>query len=356
MIFSVVILAASLITYTIRKKLFLNPGFCGIPGIVPLVLFCVSLAVSGLLRSGNTVRDLFFGIVLALSFLLPYAFIYSALSSGGDRDALSYFVYISAVSSVVIIFEVFALYLKIPNPAKEEILFGWGTWTLAGSAIASRIPILMLGAYRKKGAWIYMSVAVLSVLSLFMIASRGAILTGILVLLLSIFVMMPRNLRGIVLITFSILSAITLIVISSNGMAKDMLKAFFDDNGRLSIWKRGFEYFLSSPLFGVGYFEPRFGTFSALVGIPDMAHNTVVQLLCASGLFGFFTYIVYRVSTVRILLDRLTPERVLLSLSVSALLLGSLLDNFLFYIVPLFHYSSVLSLAAWQNGENQVDK
>jgi len=75
-----------------------------------------------------------------------------------------------------------------------------------------------------------------------------------------------------------------------------------------------------------------------------MAHQTFVQLLASMGIFGLLAYLYYRVMTVVPLIRRPRLDTVMLALSVGVLLAESLLDNFIFYFIPVIYYSIALAI------------
>ena len=124
-----------------------------------------------------------------------------------------------------------------------------------------------------------------------------------------------------------------------------LLSAFFSDNGRFELWQSGIESFLSSPVFGMGFYGIKFTeeTFVTAEFLPTMAHNTVVQLLGCMGLFGFLCYLFYRIATVIPFVKRPSVEKSFIGMSVLVLLLESLLDNFIFYFLPTLQYTVALA-------------
>ena len=134
---------------------------------------------------------------------------------------------------------------------------------------------------------------------------------------------------------------------------RELLRDYFDrgfsDNGRLALWKYGAESFFDAPLFGKGFFGLRTDTFQAIELIPQMLHNTPVQIAASMGVFGLLAYGAYRVESLRHILRRPTVEKCMVGLSMLALLLSSLFDNFIFYIQPMFYYSVEFALVCRLN-------
>ena len=350
--FCALVLAIALAIYTVRMRLISSAILRGLPLFRSLTLLSVALLLGGLFFSGHTYRDTLFGFFLACSFFIPYVFIFLSLRASSDRETDSYLAYLSWVSLAVITAEVILLYVTDDAPSKEEILFGWGTWTHAGSAIAVRIPLLILGFLKGRAKGGYLFLTALSLISIPLTASRGAMLVGLLSLFLSLLIVIEdKRIRFTLIVSVTVGVLLTVFLFSIGFIDPSLL----DGNGRLRIWREGLKYFRSSPIFGIGYYSADFGTFTALHGMPDMAHNTVIQLLSSTGIFGVIAYAVYRFSTVRTVLTAPTRERLLLALSAFSLLFGSLFDNFLFYVTPLFHYSALLAVLALHGEKTNTD-
>ena len=78
--------------------------------------------------------------------------------------------------------------------------------------------------------------------------------------------------------------------------------------------------------------------------LAKQAHNTVLQLLSATGIVGLLSYLYYRFESIKPLLRRPSLKKTLLAMSIGVFLLSSLLDNFVFNIYPTFFYTVTLVL------------
>ena len=115
----------------------------------------------------------------------------------------------------------------------------------------------------------------------------------------------------------------------------------FSDNGRFELWAQGIEGFLFAPIFGQGFFT---SVSDSADFLPTMVHQTFIQILSAMGIFGLLAYLYYRVSSVLPLFKRPSIEGTMLALSVGVLLGESLLDNFIFYFIPIILYSLLMAV------------
>jgi O-antigen ligase len=122
------------------------------------------------------------------------------------------------------------------------------------------------------------------------------------------------------------------------------------NNGRYPLWERAFESFLESPVFGKGFYSLDLTTpnsFDKLSFdlVPDFAHNTIFELLGATGIVGFVAYSIYRVSTLVIAFRKPTAERIMLVMTALYIAFASLLDNFVFQIFSPVFYTVTMVMA-----------
>lgn len=125
-----------------------------------------------------------------------------------------------------------------------------------------------------------------------------------------------------------------------------LYKLIESSNGRNVLWKDSVDNFRSAPVFGIGFFvnlnnDPGF---AGMEIIPNMYHNTFFQLLGACGIFGLLAYIAHRVFTVISFGKNMSVERSFIGLSILCILITTLFDNHLFYILPTILYSFLLAI------------
>ena len=114
-------------------------------------------------------------------------------------------------------------------------------------------------------------------------------------------------------------------------LLRDYFERGFSDNGRYALWRAAFDNFLDAPIFGMGFYG--FNVETDVFGpLTKQAHNTVLQLLSATGIVGFSAYAYYRFSTVKPIFKRPSFMKSMMAISIAVLLFGSLLDNFIFNI------------------------
>ena len=319
-----------------------------------LLLFCVALLLNGLYQSENAVKNLLFGLSLSISFLVFFLFFISFFHY--DEKNLRYLMKLLVLTGVLISLELCNLYrtsvvFEGGSAVKHSIFIGWGTWASVASMLSMLIPpAFFLAAKEKNGAlWFFLGVFIYigSLLSM----ARAAFLIATLMLLLSLPLAFSerasreRSLR----LTLGLATFATLFLFFLREplwiLVKDTLSLGLGDNGRFEIWKAGIDRFLSSAVFGTGFYNSYENdwTFHAL---PYFYHNTWIQMLAASGIFGFFLYMLHRIETLKTVFTKPTIPRITLFLPILSLLLHSLIDVHLFVIYTGLFYSTLLAMIA----------
>ena len=137
-----------------------------------------------------------------------------------------------------------------------------------------------------------------------------------------------------------------------------LYKLIESSNGRNVLWKDSIDNFLSAPVFGIGFFvnlnnDPGF---AGMEIIPNMYHNTFFQLLGACGIFGLLAYLAHRVFTLISFGKNMSVERSFIGLSILCILITTLFDNHLFYILPTILYSFLLAILVKGQNPEQAEQ
>ena len=114
-------------------------------------------------------------------------------------------------------------------------------------------------------------------------------------------------------------------------------------SGRITIWKTGIDQFIHNPLCGVGWYQIEGRGFQARY------HNTIIQLLASTGIFGLVIYGYHRVDTIVAAFKTPRLEKTFAYMSIFCILVSSLLDCFLFNIWLGFEYSFLLFFIEGRN-------
>ncbi len=322
---------------------------------VPLAL---ALLLNGAGADGYTVRNLFFGVGTVILWLVIYVIYYHGIEHSEDatRCTLRYLMAALVVLLAELVWVYVSMWDAIFAPAgiqKDIVFFGWGIHNNMGCMLAMLIPVCFLMASRARVGWLYWILGVVTYVGVILTYSRSSLLAGAVVLLASMvtvcFTGRHKKLYRILLLSTlggGILVCLLLLIVSPSlyvSFYEKILRGFVD-HGRFDLWRSGVEDFLTNGVFGVGFFNVDFSSWSG-IGMPGFLHNTLVQLLASCGALGLVAYLVYRAGTITLFVRRPNGMRTFLALMLAALLGTSLLDNNIFNIYPSFYYAVILSLA-----------
>ena len=350
---------SGIVLFAVRNRIWKRISLKNTPCLIPILVFSAALLMNGAF-SGKWVKgNLIFGAANVAVYLVLFLLIYHGFSKKEDsRSIARYFSYLSMLVALVVIAELVALFLT--NDAifaggsivKEEVALGWGIWNLVGVSLSSLIPIIFYGVHFNKYPWLYFTVATLAWVFSALTMSRNALIFSTLVycvcVIISCFKGKYKRAFRVMTLAAMVLAAIATAILFDK--IKLLLSDYFDrgmsDNGRYGLWRAAFDNFLDNVVFGGGFygFEVPDHILFPFGPLAKQAHNTVLQLLSATGAVGFLSYAYYRYSTVKPVFRRPTMSKTFMALSVAVLLGGSLLDNFIFNIYPLFSYTIALSV------------
>lgn len=242
------------------------------------------------------------------------------------------------------------------NINKDAMIAGWGMSNNFGGMLAMFLPASLYLAYKIRHGWIFYLFAFLQLAAVACTLSRTALLTGgILLLGGAILLSVVRSPRRTFIRVCNLLAVAVAVVggVLFFDRIRELFATIFDrgfgDSNRFAIWRFGMEKFLSSPLFGYGFyirFYPDFGFDIANWVFPDMYHNIFVQIFASCGLVGMVAYLYHISQVLCLLFRRPTADRIFYLGIVLAVCGASLLDNHIFHIFPALLYS--LALGLWE--------
>ena len=366
----VALVIASLVFVLWKRGALTRPSLRSLPFLIPSGVLVLSLLLNGVFSETYSVKNSLFGLLEGVALtLVIYLFVLGFKGEDCER-AVDNFVFISALTVLLLFAETLLLFIcgaavRDGVVIKDFIFYGWGVSNTCGQVLASCIPLLMLGAMRsRKAAAFYIPVTMLALVTIVITLSRSALLVAGALTLLSFvigcFYGESKRIFRIVLPALMLMGAFVLVAFREKIFlfVSDLLDKGFTDNGRFALWQRGFDEFLENPLFGKGFFSFEELTSDIIylyIGFfPRMLHNTVIELLAATGIVGLVSYLAYRFCTVKIFVKRPSLAKTMLGLSVLALIGQSLLDNFIFYVQPVFTYSIAIALALWLGESKKV--
>lgn len=330
-----------------------------------------SYLLSGIGSSAYTdvvINNLIFASIQFLSIFLLY-FVFSATIDWENTDK-KYFAWFGMIVGFVVSFELLNIYITESvivdgTIIRGRINTGWATYNNLGAMIAIAIPFAFYLAAKSKHNYIYLILATLLMFSLICSCSRGSIVGGAIIYLVSLIITFIKadnkksfristailiGLGIIVLLIFSqqlieLFKKVPSILSSNNGEIK------FNDSSRFVIYENGFKAFLNFPIFGQSFYPTGFvpydhstlDSFSSF--FPPRWHNTIIQILSSCGIVGMIAYSFHRIQTILLIFKNNTTEKTYIGLSILALLLMSLLDCHFFNVGPVLLYSMALAFA-----------
>ncbi|MGN1060339.1 MAG: O-antigen ligase family protein [Candidatus Coproplasma sp.] len=345
----------------IKHRFKITPIFIG------LCAYFTALVLNGLFSTKYYFMDTVYGLGIGAIILFMFVFISGnvVVNEGTYKRIAVVFVAFCMTLALQLLHAYLSLgVVKDGVIIRGLIQFGWGTYNQFGMVITMCIPAwFFLAAKCKKGVLFLLGVPFnLAVVVLGM--SRQAILmAGVLAVICCVWylIIAPKKYKiygGSFMLVAVVIALIVLLVKREEfaNIFKDLAASFTTGSGRTGIWQDGLKKFLHNPVFGNGFYDisatwhetPGYigAGYGFTEAVPFMCHNTFIQLLFACGLVGFVAYIVHRVQTVISLFKNPDAGRFFLMFTICGILLTSLLDNHVFYPLPLFIYSPLLAVFA----------
>ncbi len=321
------------------------------PLIMPVTLISLAFLFNGVFGGSYTVANLFYALSQIAVYFFLFYLLYFGLRDVKKEELISYVSYIALLNSMVLLGELAFVYLTYDNIfvngslVKEAVNLGWAVGNPAGFLITSFIPMICLGAVNGKHPVPWLLATCATWLGAVATLSRNAMLFSTLTVIVCLIYgsLKGRNLRIFRIVSAVVAVACVIVVIIFHdklfSVFKNLIDMGLDDHGRFDLWRRAVELFGKAPIFGVGFFGfGDIGTSTFIPILPTMAHNTLLVLLSSMGLFGFVTFIWYRVKLLSPLTKNRTHETNMLLISFLSIIAMSLLDNFVFYIYTMFYY------------------
>ena len=342
------------------------------PFFIPSVILSIAFLTNGLVVFDYKAENVVLALAEILAFVLIFYFFYYGLKNEKGKDLFGYFIYVNSLIALLLVLETFWVYYTGDVVAvsavtdelqivKTQIYYGWGVATTAGQAITVTLPLLLYGAMKSKGWVWYLSIAFLTYCAVIMTLSRCAILVATIAVIASVIIgcFYGRNKNKFrVILPLGIAAGLTAGLVFYGSIERIFAQLFdagFSDNGRYNLWRKAIDAFLRHPIFGEGFWSiHNKHTWVHINFFPKMAHNTVFQILGSMGLVGIAAYTIYRLATVRVFLRYPSLGKTMLGISILTILGQSLLDNFVFYVQPMFYYAVALAIAVKLTDESSL--
>lgn len=353
----IVLVVSAFVFYIIKNKIYKRISLKKTPYLAPMLAFSVALLLNGAFSGGWKLSNLLFGASHIIVYLVVFLLFYYGLEGEKSDELVKYFIYLSLLIVGILGCEMLHLFLTVDNVFvdgsinKVAVALGWGIWNLVAVSSAVLIPACFLGMEKCRYPWIYFAAATLAYLISILTMSRNALIFSSItysacVIIFSFVGKNKKAMRIVVLAGIaSLLLVGTLFFDKISALLADYIERGFSDNGRFNLWSAALKNFIDSPIFGSGFYGLHVEGQAVFGPLPVMAHNTVLELLSATGVVGFGCYVWYRASTVKTFIKHPSLEKTMLGISILVILLESLLDNFVFNIYPMFYAMIALAIA-----------
>lgn len=352
------IFASSAIYRTVRT--IINKRFSLTPIFFSFCALALVMLLNGLFSKDYVTKNLLYGLIMALCFLGIFTVVKDNIVC--DKSSFVKVAYGFFAFCVVIVIELIVKYLTTENIYVDGsinralITFGWGTWNTIGMFLVLCIPFIVYLAGKEKYGFIFVVFSVVNFGAAIMSCSRQSIIGAFLVYPVSLILLFAKGKNRLknASIFVTTIGAFLICFLFFNDRLIDYFIELFKQivvngelsgSGRMQIWREALALFKSAPILGAGFYvELSAAHFSGLGFIPIMAHNTVMELLCACGIVGLIVYVSHRVITCVSYLKNITVERTYLVFGIAIFLIVCLFDNHIFNIFPTIIYSCLIAM------------
>lgn len=241
---------------------------------------------------------------------------------------------------------------------REMISTGWGMHNNIGGLMAMMLPFPFYLARDRKHGWIYNLLGSVLLVGVVVSCSRTSMVVAVLIYIICALVLLrnPESRRmNLRVYLVAALAVLAMIIVFWNQLA-DIFNLFIDElfiiSSRDKLFVYGSQQFMEYPIFG-GSFYPQgdyipwdwseLESFTSF--FPPRWHNTIIQIAASCGFVGLAAYLIHRLQTVVLFVNKPSVEKLFIGMFVGALLLASMLDCHFFNIGPVLLYSMALAFA-----------
>ncbi len=355
----VIVIIAFTVRVILRKEYKTFFDFKNKKLLLGFLLLIPCYALAGLFSNYRDLNSLLISTLMIL--LQPIIYIIFSSGMHSKEDTLIYISRVATIAMILMSLEIAFVYVlkyswgtKLDSTWKVQLVIGIILSNPAGSFIVMFMPFAFYLAYKQKYGFIYYITIAISLIAVYFTLSRTAMLFAIPTFLIgSVFLCFKgqnKLLYRILAIGYISLIILTIIIISSLDKTEEIFRFFINsgtkDHGRFKIWRKLFENFKQSPIFGVG--------FTSLIQIPEhsinellgkLAHNTPIQIICSTGIIGtlFFLYHIFEVG--KVFFTKISSTKLTILFSVLLFLGTSLFEPTFFFPNFTVIYTLLLVLA-----------
>ena len=330
------------------------------PTFFGLCAFAAGIMFNGLAVNGYSAMSALYGFFMAFLFLGIFSI--CSCSVGTGRDAFSRIAWSFVALAICMVIELAVAYVTyddllaqiLSGHRADSLYFGWGIHNTMGMLLVISLPsAAYLAVNSGKASWVFTVCLVLFTAAAFLTMSRQAMVCGAVMFVICavwILVKAPKKIVNGCIFGAMLIAAATVVIIKRDlflSLLGALTDNFFSGSGRIQLYITAVQNFLRYPLFGTGFFCGDLEGDPGFVGVsvvPEMYHNTILELAAVGGVFALVPYVIHRVHTVISFIKNPSRDRLFIALTILGLLLVSLLDNHIFYILPTLVYSYLVAV------------
>lgn len=232
---------------------------------------------------------------------------------------------------------------KLIGLNRGKMVFSWGESNLTGALLAVCSLATLYPSFRSKNGVLYMAAASIMYLGVVFINGRSAILFGgVFIIAAGVLCLIYGKDRKACRIYFAVFMAVVVaaifVTVALVGGFKEfgwyLYKIFRLENGnsgRNDLWIDGWNDFLSSPVFGVGFLDGGYVERYNDNFYSNMYHNIGVEVIGALGVVGVIAFLLHLRCLGEVVLRKFSVKKLLICFVPLLIIATSLYDNFFFY-------------------------
>lgn len=317
-----------------------------------MLSFFIATLFSGLLYNGY--NKIYMLVVFGVGLVIYLVYFLCINCVKGDLSTR--FCKILFVAGLITAVESIIFFLRQPDfisaLTQKTLRIGWGmSNTLAVFFVMAVPAVIWLGLKIKAYSYIMFPACGVFLFLLFLTLSRGNLLFGVPIMIISVifgFIKTNRSARIIFFITLVVGIALLFIVPGIKEASLALCRQGANPSGRDKLYLDALNRFLNQPVFGVGYFKPHninYPMDGPACNFLWKVHNTVLQILSCSGIVGVLGMIPFYVQRYYILLKKFTPFKFLAFLAVLAYELEGMVDVTFLSVHQLFFVLALIAAA-----------
>jgi hypothetical protein len=300
--------------------------------------------------------NMIFGFILSFFYLGIFILVTNNIKI--TKRTFEYIAWAFIAVSLIVAIEVIVLYATTEGIVvdgrvnRSLISTGWGMYNTIGMMLTISIPSAFYLAGKYKHGWLFTLYAIAVLTAAWFTMSRQSMLGSSFIFACCAVMLLLKGKNKIINCSIlSVFAVVLLVLLVADGTkVTNFFSIFFtsfgDGSGRLGLYKLALEVFKKYPIFGQGFYVELAGDpgFAGLPLIPDMYHDTFMQLLAATGAVGLIAYGIHRGTTVISYIKNITVERTYIAFIIIALLFLNLFDNHIFYLFPSLIYGFLIGI------------